>query len=92
MSMKKTDLEKNKMLKSNNAVKIASVPDRFGSGSSGAPDRKEQRKLDQAAGLIPFACKLPGALVTQLRERAEKHGGDLNITVASLLEKGLKAK
>ncbi|MCA3000949.1 MAG: hypothetical protein ACK5RJ_10145 [Burkholderiales bacterium] len=92
MTMKKTDLAKNKMLKTDNAIKIASMPDRFGSGSGVVADRKEQRKIDQAAGLIPFACKLPGALVTQLRERAEKDGGDLNTTVAALIEKGLKAK
>jgi hypothetical protein len=41
------------MLKTNNAIKIASMPDRFGSGSGVVTDRKEQRKLDQAAGLIP---------------------------------------
>ncbi|AMS31839.1 MAG: hypothetical protein ACK45Y_04130 [Betaproteobacteria bacterium] len=99
MTMKRTELEKNKMLKTNNATKIASVPDRFGSGSGAVGiDRKEQRRLDQAAGLIPFACKLPSALVIRLRERAEKDGGtdeqngDINKTVAALLEKGLKAK
>ncbi|MCA3060135.1 MAG: hypothetical protein ING60_09995, partial [Rhodocyclaceae bacterium] len=54
MTMKKTDLAKNKMLKTDNAIKIASMPDRFGSGSGVVADRKEQRKLDQAAGLIPF--------------------------------------
>ncbi len=81
------------MLKTNNAIKIAGVPDRFGTGSGAVNvDRKEQRKLDQAAGLIPFACKLPSALVTQLRERVEKDGGDMNKTIATLLEKGLKAK
>jgi hypothetical protein len=90
--MKKTDLAKNKMIKTDNAIKIASMPDRFGSGSGAPADRKEQRKLDQAAGLIPFACKLPGALVAQLRERAEKDGGDMSKTVTALLEKGLKAK
>jgi hypothetical protein len=41
---------------------------------------------------------LPSALVIRLRERAEKDGGtdeqngDINKTVAALLEKGLKAK
>ncbi len=91
MSMKKTDLEKNKMLKSNNAIKIASVPDRFGAGSA-IPDRKQQRRLDQAAGLIPFACKLPGALVAQVRERVAADKSDISTLVTTLLEKGLKAK
>ena len=58
MSMKKTDLEKNKMIKAASMMKAIGIPDRFGKGSV-MLDRKEQRKLDQAAGLIPFACKLP---------------------------------
>jgi hypothetical protein len=85
MTMKKTDLAKNKMVKASNAVKIASVPDRFGTGS-GATDRKEQRKLDQAAGLVPFACKLPIALITQLHERAKEDAVSMNELVATLLE------
>jgi hypothetical protein len=81
MSMKKTDLEKNKMLKSMNALKGTAIPDRFGKASA-VLDRKEQRKLDQAAGLIPFACKLPGDLVAKLRAEAEKK----DISVNELLE------
>ncbi len=84
MSMKKTDLEKNKMLKANNAVKIAGVPDRFGTGSA-IVDRKEQRKIDQAAGLVPFACKLPITLITHLHENAKEEGVSMNVLVASLL-------
>ena len=91
MSMKKTDLEKNKMIKSNNAVKIAGIPDRFGAGSA-IPDRKEQRRLDQAAGLIPFACKLPGALLADVRARVDADKSDMNTVIAILLTKGLKAK
>lgn len=89
MSMKKTDLEKNKMLKTNNAIKIAGVPDRFGAGSA-IPDRKEQRKLDQAAGLVPFACKLPITLVTQLHERAKEEEVSLNELVAGLLTSAME--
>ena len=89
MSMKKTDLEKSKMLKASNAIKIAGVPDRFGAGSA-IPDRKEQRKRDQAAGLVPFACKLPSDLLARVREKAVD--GDINAAVAALLEKGLKGK
>ena len=37
-------------------------PDRFGQGSGQMPDRKEQRRIDSAAGLVPFACKLPSEL------------------------------
>ena len=71
MAMKKTDLEKNKALKLNNSMKLATA-DRFGKASAAAPvlDRREQRKLDQAQGLVPFACKLNSELVEQLKERA----------------------
>jgi hypothetical protein len=54
MAMKKTDLEKNKALKLTNSMKL-STADRFGKASAAAPvlDRREQRKLDQAQGLVP---------------------------------------
>jgi hypothetical protein len=89
MSMKKTDLEKNKMLKSMNSLKGTPIPDRFGRASA-TPDRKEQRKLDQAAGLIPFACKLPMTLVTTLNERAHDENVALNTLLANLLEAALE--
>jgi hypothetical protein len=92
MSMKKTDLEKNKMLKSMIALKGTATPDRFGKQSTAPLDKREQRKLDQAAGLIPFACKLPQPLVDQLRARAEADGVALNAMVARLLEQALGAK
>lgn len=84
MTMKRTELAKNKMIKASHAVKIASVPDRFGTGS-GTFDRKEQRKLDQAAGLIPFACKLPNELVKQLHARVAAEQSNMNDLVAGLL-------
>ena len=52
-------------------------------------DRRAQRKQDSAAGLVPFACKLPAALNQQLRDRAASHEGGLNALVAELLERGL---
>lgn len=91
MTMKRTDLAKNKMIKADNAVKIASKPDRFGSGSA-IPDRKEQRKADAAAGLIPFACKLNGDLVKALHDEVTKRDTSMNELVAELLTKSLAAK
>ena len=88
MTMKRTELAKNKLIKASHAVKIASVPDRFGTGS-GTFDRKEQRKLDQAAGLIPFACKLPNELVKQLHARVAAEQSNMNDFVAGLLDKAL---
>ena len=51
-------------------------------------DRREQRRLDAAAGLVPFACKLPADLVRSLQERAAAHDGGLNALVAELLRQG----
>jgi hypothetical protein len=91
MSMKLQDLHKNKMLKTGNAMKHAGTPDRFGK-TAAAPDRKEQRKLDQAAGLVPFACKLPSALVAQLHTEAQTRETNMNELVATLITQGLASK
>jgi hypothetical protein len=56
MSMKITDLDKSKMLKAAGLMKHEARAERFGR-SNANPDRKEQRRLDRAAGLVPFACK-----------------------------------
>ncbi|QGZ62604.1 hypothetical protein [Paraburkholderia acidisoli] len=90
MAMKKTDLEKNKALKLMQATHKAG-PDRFGKSSAAAPalDRREQRKLDQAQGLVPFACKLNAELVEKLKARAEGHEGGVNALVGELLETAL---
>jgi hypothetical protein len=63
----------------------------FGNGGTVAPDRREQRKLDQAAGLVPFAVKLNSDLVQQLQAQAKDTNVDLNQLVAGLLAKGLAA-
>jgi hypothetical protein len=88
MSMKKTDLEKSRMMKMSNLMKVAGIPDRFGKGAV-VPDRKEQRRLDHAAGLVPFACKLHTGLVAQLHAEVAKQGTTMNELVAELLENGL---
>jgi hypothetical protein len=88
MSMKLQDLHKNRMLKAGNAMKHAGTPDRFGKVAD-VPDRKEQRKLDQAAGLIPFACKLPSELVARLQAAATQRNESINALVAACIERGL---
>ncbi|HWT36266.1 MAG TPA: hypothetical protein VN289_08285 [Paraburkholderia sp.] len=91
MTMKKTDLDKNMALKLTHAMKQARS-DRFGKGvAEPALDRREQRKLDQAKGLVPFACKLPEKLVEQLKERAATHPEGMNGLIAELLVNGLAA-
>ncbi|MEO6279946.1 hypothetical protein [Roseateles sp.] len=91
MNMKKTDLERLAGLKLDSAMRGKATPGRFGQAAAAVPDRKAQRKLDAAAGLVPFACKLPAELTEQLRERAASHEGGLNALVAELLAAGLKA-
>jgi len=87
--MKKTDLEKNKGLKINSAVNRFGTPGRYGKDAGSVTERRAQRKLDQARGLVPFALKLNGELVRRVRALAEARQTDLNELVADLLEKGL---
>ena len=89
MSMKKTDLTKHLAKKLDGRMKAAGVPDRFAQGAADAVEKREQRRLDAAAGLVPFACKLPSALVKRLHERAAAHEGGVNALVAQALETAL---
>lgn len=91
MAMKKTDLEKNKALKLTHSMK-QTRSERFGKGTAEVPlDRREQRKLDQAKGLVPFACKLDGDLVNVLKERAAAHPEGMTGLLDELLRQGLAA-
>lgn len=91
MSMTKNDLEKSRGIKINGKIGAGGIPDRFGAGAGGVIDKREQRKLDQAAGLIPFACKLPADLVKQVQASGLAHEGGINALVAELLTKALAA-
>jgi hypothetical protein len=55
-------------------------------------DRREQRERDRAAGLVPFAVKLPGDLLRQLHEQSQQSNLPLNELVEQLLRTGLKSK
>lgn len=88
--MKRTDLEKNLGLKINSKMKQPGAPDRFGKEATAPLDRREQRKRDQALGLVPFAVKLNGDLVKRIHALAETRQAGLNEVVAELLEKGLE--
>ncbi len=61
----------------------------FAKGGEAPVDRREQRKRDQALGLVPFAIKLDSALVQQLQAVAKERDLDLNEAVAEVLKKGL---
>lgn len=88
--MKKTGLAKSdaKKLMGKMAAPGTSA---FGGGdaAAGVIDRREQRKRDQALGLIPFAVKLNSGLVQQLQALATERGIELNEAVAEVLTKGL---
>lgn len=89
MSLKKQDLAHQMAAKIESKMKGPAVPGRFGQGTGDLFDRKEQRRRDAAAGLVPFACKLPAELTEQLREKAKKHEGGMNALVADLLQHAL---
>ena len=89
MSMKKTDLTKHLAKKLDGRMKAAGVPQRYGPGAGDAVDKREQRRRDAAAGLVPFACKLPAELIRRVHERAVADPGGLNGWVAAALQQAL---
>lgn len=91
MSMKKSDLSKQLAKKIGGKMKAAGVPGRFAQEAATEVDRREQRRRDTAAGLVPFACKLPAELTRRLSERAATHPGGVNALVAELLTAALAA-
>jgi hypothetical protein len=88
--MKKADLEKLKGLKVSQALANAATPGRFGRDAA-VPSRREQRRLDAAQGLVPFAVKLNADLVKEIHARAQQRGAPVNEVVAELLQKALAA-
>jgi hypothetical protein len=89
MSMKKADLEKFNAKRVEGAMRREALPDRYGAASGHVHDKREQRKRDQAAGLVPFAVKLPQDLVAALQARARERSTGLNDVVAELLKVAL---
>ncbi len=90
--MKLADLEKNKGSKIQTKMQQSATPGRFGADANVAVDRREQRRRDQALGLVPFAVKLDSALVKQIHALVSDGGAQLNDVVAELLKKGLENK
>jgi hypothetical protein len=89
LSWKKTDLERLKAASLTDRLSKSAPPERYGKESA-IVSRKEQRKLDQAQGLVPFAVKLDGGLVKRLQARAKEQNKPLNEIVGALLEKAIK--
>jgi hypothetical protein len=87
MTMKRTELDKRQGLAIRNALKQGGA--RFDSTATPG-DRRAQRERDRAAGLVPFAVKLPGALVGQLQQRAADRGVTLGELTAALLQRSIE--
>ena len=90
--MKKTDLEKLKGTKLAGNMKLSSIPDRFGKDAANMPDKREQRKRDQEAGLVPFAVKLHSDIIKQIHTLADTQKKSLSDVTAELLTKALAKK
>ncbi len=90
--MKRTELEKAKGQKLSGNMKLAGIPDRFGKDAGALVEKREQRKRDQELGLIPYAVKLHGDLIKQIKALADAEGKSLNDVTAELLTKGLAKK
>ena len=86
---KMTDLEKHKGLKISSTLKQFGAPARFNREPAATLSRREQRKLDQALGLVPFAVQLDSGLVKRVQAVAQARQTGVNEIVAELLEKGL---
>ena len=90
--MKRTELEKAKGQRIAGNMKLNSIPDRFGKDAGALADKREQRKRDQELGLIPYAVKLHGDLINQIKALADSQNKSLNDVTADLLTKGLAKK
>ena len=89
MTMKKTELDKRAGLKIVGALRQGVGADRYGRDSSLANERRARRDRDRAAGLVPFAVKLPATTVQDLRARAQRDARDLGELVDDLLRQAL---
>lgn len=91
MTMKKTELEKRAGLKIAQRARHAAAGRRHDPAAAVAADRRARREADRAAGRVPFAVKLPQALVTRLQQIAVDRGVSVDEVAASLLEAALPA-
>jgi hypothetical protein len=87
--MTPAELQKYNAMKLVNQMKNAGTHGHPG-GTVKSIDRREQRRIDQAAGLVPFAVKLNGELIKQVHALATERKTGVNEIVAELLQKALK--
>lgn len=86
--MKRTDMEKLSAVKLLGSVKKTGTPQRF-STESAVADRREQRRQDQAAGLVSFPVKLTQPVIDAVRARASEQGVSTHEVIDRLLAKAL---
>ena len=92
MAMKRTELAKREAVAIQQQMKKAGAPERFGKGSAEPLSRREQRELERAQGLVPFAVKLNEDLVKRLHKLAQDRQVELGQLVGELLGKALESK
>ena len=90
--MKKAELEKQLGKKISGRMHSEPHSDRYGAASGSVADKREQRERDKAAGLVPFAVKLPQPLVTRLQSLAAERGITLSDLAGELLEAATASK
>jgi hypothetical protein len=90
--MKRTDLEKSLGSKINSKIERNSESGPFNKDNVKPVDKREQRKLDQAKGLVPFAVKINADLVEKIQNIAKDEQLSVNEVVAELLQKGLEKR
>ena len=88
--MKRTDIEKSIGAKINNKNKQNRKAGPYNKDTEKQLNKREQRKIDQAQGLVPFAVKINSDLVQQIQDIAEEQQTTVNEVVADLLQKGLQ--
>jgi hypothetical protein len=87
MTIKRTEIDKRKGLAIVNAQRQSG--NRYGPAAATPVDRRAQREAERAAGLVPFAVKLPADLVRALHARSDSDKRPLNDLVATLLREAL---
>ena len=90
--MKRTDLEKSIGTKINSKIERNSESGPFNKDLPKPVDKREQRKLDQAKGLVPFAVKINIDLVEKVQLIAKEESKSVSEVVTELLLKGLDGK
>jgi hypothetical protein len=89
MTAKKTELDKRQGLAIANQQRRAG--NAYGTATPVGEDRKTRRERERAAGLVPFAVKLPKELVAALQARAQGEGRDVDSVTADLLRASLES-